>query len=111
VTVAGERAVNPNTASPEVLLAVVGDGRVVERILAARAHGPLDDAAIDVLADDFPDGTRALLMPRGQRYGVRAVAAVGDLRRGVEATVWVPAGLPPAVVAWRPFVPDPEEQG
>jgi len=36
---------------------------------------------------------------------VQATASVGEVRRGVEATLWAPAGIDPEVVAGRTFVP------
>jgi type II secretory pathway component PulK len=105
VTTAGETAVNPNTASREVLVAVLGDGAAVERVLAARTREPLDERALGALLPDLPAGAGALLTARSQRYGVRAVAAVGALRRGVDAQLWAPAGTEPAIVAWQPFAP------
>lgn len=101
VTVAAEHAVNPNTASREVLLAVLRDPVVVERLLSARANRPLADGDVSALAAD----QRARLVTRGQYYRVRAVAGVDALRRGVEATLAAPAGVDPEVVTWRPFVP------
>jgi general secretion pathway protein K len=102
VTVAGERGVNPNTASREVLLAVLDDQVTVERLLAARARGPLD---ADRLAALLPDraAARRLLVPRGQHYTVRVVAGVGRIRRAAKAVVWAPAGLDPEIVSWRPL--------
>src|SRR5439155_913036 len=44
VAVADEHAVNPNTASREVLLAVVQDVAAVDRLLAERARRPLAGA-------------------------------------------------------------------
>jgi general secretion pathway protein K len=108
VTAAGEPAVNPNTASREVLLAVVDDAAAVERLLAARARGPLGDEELTALLADVPAALRQALTPRGQRYTVRATAGVGEVRRGVEATLWAPAGIDPEVVAWRTFVPGSE---
>jgi len=106
VTTAGEHVVNPNTASPEVLAAVLGDA-VAARVVAARTRAPLDAAAIDALVGDLPPGTRALLAPRGQRYRVSVTAQVGDETRAVEATLWAPPGADPEVVAWRPLVTPP----
>lgn len=111
VTVAGERAVNPNTASREVLLAVLGDTALAERVLVARARGPLDDDALAVLLPDLPASTAPLLTARSQRYTVRVVASVGELRRGLEATLWAPAGSEADVIAWGPFVPGREALG
>jgi general secretion pathway protein K len=105
VTVAGEHAVNPNTASREVLLAVLDDAATVERLLTARARGPLDDAGLTALIGDVSPTLRERLVTRGQRYVVRSVARVGALTRGVEATLWAPEEIDPTVVMWRRFVP------
>jgi general secretion pathway protein K len=102
VTVAGEHAVNPNTAAREVLLAVVNDPAAVDRLLGARARGPITDDQLAALLPDAPTAVRTALATRGQRYAVRARAGVGRVRRAVEATVWAPAGVDPVVVAWRP---------
>ena len=102
VTAAGEHAVNPNTASREVLLAVVQDPAAVERLLAARARGPIGPDQLTALLPDAASALRLPLSVRGQRYAVRAVAGVGDVRRTVEATLWAPVGADPEVVAWRP---------
>src|SRR6266478_3677484 len=80
VTIAGEHAVNPNTASREVLLAA-------------------EDIA--ALLPGTTDSVRLALTPRGQHYMVRAVGGVGAVRRTVEATVSAPAGVESEVVAWR----------
>ena len=105
VSVAGEHAVDPNTASREVLLAVLDDAATVERIIAARARGPIDESGVTALLGDVSPAVRGTLVTRGQRYTVRAVARVGGLARGAEATVWAPGGVDPTVVAWRPFIP------
>lgn len=105
VTVAGEHHVNPNTASREVLLAVVQDAGTVERLLAARARGPITDDQIRALLDGAPPAVRQALVARGQCYTVRAVAGVGDVRRAVEATLFAPEGAQPEVIAWRPSRP------
>jgi general secretion pathway protein K len=103
VTVAGEHAVNPNTAPREVLLAVVQDAALVERLLAARTRASLGEADLDRLLSDAP-ATRVMLTHAGQRYLVRSIAGVGELRRGVEATLSSPGdGLDPEVMAWRPL--------
>jgi len=101
VTVVPEHAVNPNTASREVLLAVLRDPVAVERVLSARADHPLADADLTALSGD----AGARLAIRGQYYRVRALAGVDALRRGVGATLSAPAGVEPAIVTWRPFVP------
>ncbi len=105
VTVAGEHAVNPNTASRVVLLAVLGDAGLVDRVLAARTGAPLDADTLAALLPDLPGATRARLTPTGQRFTVRALAQVGDMRREVEATLWAPPGVAPEITAWRPLPP------
>ena len=93
VTVAGEPRVNPNTAPREVLVAVLGDPVRVERILAERQRGPIE-----------PSGS--WLTARGEHYTARVVAGVGELRRGVEVTLWALPGTPAEITAWRSIVPD-----
>jgi general secretion pathway protein K len=105
VTAAGEPAVNVNTAPRPVLLAVLGEATAAARVEDARARRPLDENGLDALLPDLPPGVRALLTTRSQRYGVRAVAEVDGVRRGVAAVVWAAGGLAPAVVAWEPSVP------
>src|SRR6266478_5821661 len=106
VTVAGEHAVNPNTASREVLLAVVQDAAAVDRLLAARGRDAIAAEDVAALLPDASPAVRLALTPRGQHYTVRAVGSVGPVRRGVEATLAAPPGLDPAVVAWRALEPD-----
>src|SRR5213592_989379 len=101
VTVAGEHAVNPNTASREVLLAVVQDAAAVDRLLAERARRPLAVEDISALLAGAPDTVRLALTPRGQHYAVRAVGGVGAVRRTVEATLSAPVGVEPEIVASR----------
>ena len=104
VAVAGEHVVNPNTASREVLAAVLQDPAAVERLLAARARGSLEADEVSALLPETPAATRALLAPRGQRYPVRVTAGVDELRRGVDALLAAPAGVEPEIVGWRPAV-------
>ena len=99
VTVAGERAINPNTASEEVLVALAGPAAAA-RVLAARRRGPLARETFRTLLPDVP---LRRLTDRGSFYRVVSVGEVGDVRRAVEATVRAPMGLAPAVVAWRPI--------
>ena len=110
VTVAPEARVNPNTASREVLLAVVDDAAAVERLLAARARAAIDPekdlpAILPGATPDAIDALRARLTARGTSYTVRAVSAVGDLTRAAEATLFAPPGVAAEVTAWRPFRP------
>jgi general secretion pathway protein K len=102
ITTAGEQVVNPNTAAREVLVAVLGDEARADRVLAARARGPLDADAIAALLPELPAGIRQLLAPRGQRYRVTVTAEVGGEIRRVEATLWAPAGVEPQIIGWRP---------
>src|SRR5437867_1703841 len=101
VTVAGEHAVNPNTASREVLRAVVQDAAAVDRLLAARGGGAIAAEDVAALLPDAPGAVRLVLAPRGQHYTVRAVGGVGALRRTVETTLSAPAGVEPEIVSWR----------
>src|SRR5438094_429027 len=66
VTVAGEHAVNPNTASREVLRAVVQDAAAVDRLLAARGRGAIAAEDVAALLPDAPGAVRLVLAPRGQ---------------------------------------------
>ena len=99
LTAAGEPRVNPNTASREVLLALLQDPAVVERLLAERAHAP-------IAFDGLPAEVQPRLTSRGQHYTVRVAASVGQVRRAVEATIEAPGGATGEVVAWRLVVPD-----
>jgi general secretion pathway protein K len=106
VTAAGEPGVNPNTAAPEVLLAVAHDPAAVARVLTLRAGRPLRRADFDAL---LPGVASERLVERGEAYRVRAVAGVGEMRRAVEATLWAPpqTGRAPEIVAWQQ-VPAPD---
>jgi general secretion pathway protein K len=101
VTVAGETAINPNTAPREVLLAVVGDVTTVERLLTVRAAGPIAEEDLNNLFADRP-AIRQRLTPRGQHYTLRALAGVGEIRRAIEATLDAPLDR---IVAWRQLTP------
>lgn len=87
VTVAGEDGVNPNTAPPDVLLAIWPDPGRVGTILAARERGP-------VACDDLPTCTT-----RSATYTVRATGTVGAVSRTLEALVR--PGTDAAIVGWR----------
>jgi general secretion pathway protein K len=102
VTVAGERAVNPNTASQEVLVALAGPAAAA-RVLAARQKGPLARDAFPALLPGVPPRR---LTDRGSFYRVIAEGEVGTVRRAIEATVRAPAGLDAEVVSWRPIGED-----
>jgi general secretion pathway protein K len=110
VTVAGETAVNPNTAPREVLLALVpaADAAAVDRLLVRRGRAPIDPredlaALFPALTDPAHTTLRGRLTARGGYYTVRVRAGVGEARRTAEATLWAPAGIDPEVVAWRPL--------
>jgi len=110
VTVAAEARVNPNTASREVLLAVLEDAPTVERLLAARAQAPIDPekdlrTLLPGATPEALDALRARLTARGATYTVRALAGVGDLQRAAEATLFAPAGASAEVTAWCPLRP------
>ena len=98
---AGETAINPNTAPREVLLAVVGDVTTVERLLTARAAGPIAEEDLNHLFADRP-AIRQRLTLRGQHYTLRALAGVGEVRRAIEATLDAPLDR---IVAWRQLTP------
>lgn len=110
VTVAGEHAVNANTAPKEVLQAVLGDPSAVERVLAARARTPLDTDALDAELAALPPTSRGLLTVRAQHYTAHAIAQVGDIERAADATLWAPQGAPTTVVAWQPTRPPPADE-
>jgi len=99
--VAGEPAINPNTAPREVLLAVVGDPASVEHLLTARAKAPVTESDLNNLFANRPT-VRQRLTLRGQHYTLRALAAVGEVRRAVEATLDAPLDR---IVAWRQLSP------
>jgi general secretion pathway protein K len=101
VTVAGEPAINPNTASREVLTAVLSDVTTVDRLLAARTAGPLSDETLNGLFADRP-AIRQRLTLRGQHYTLRALAGVNEIRRAIEATLDAPLDR---IVAWRQLPP------
>ena len=102
VTVAGERAVNPNTASQEVLVALAGPAAAA-RVLAARREAPL---ARESFASFLPGVPTRRLTDRGSLYRVTAIGEVGTVRRAIEVTVRAPAGLEAEVMTWRPIGAD-----
>jgi len=101
VTVAGETAINPNTAPREVLLADVAAVTTVERLLTVRAAGPIAEEDLNNFFADRP-AIRQRLTPRGQHYTLRALAGVGEVRRAIEATLDAPLDR---IVAWRQLTP------
>jgi len=98
VTVAGERAVNPNTASEAVLVSIAGPAAAA-RVVAARRAGPLGRETFRTLLPDVP---ARRLTDRGSFYRIVSAGQVGEVRRVVEATVRAPAGLEAEVVAFAP---------
>ena len=88
VTTTGEDGVNPNTASPAVMLAVWEPARV-GTLLAARRRGPVE-------CDDLPHCTT-----RSAAYTVRATGRVGTIARTAEAVVRVLPGVDAEVTSWR----------
>ena len=101
VTVAGEPAINPNTAPREVLLAVIGDPASVDHLVTGRAAAPITEADLNNLFANRP-AIRQRLTLRGQHYTLRALAGVGEVRRAVEATLDAPLDR---IVAWRQLSP------
>jgi general secretion pathway protein K len=74
----GERAVNPNTAPPEVLRAWLRDDAAAERIAARR------------LREIVPCRGLPACTTQSRVYLVHLQARVHGVRRAVEATLWVP---------------------
>jgi len=95
VTTAGEDGVNPNTASPEVMLAVWPEPSRVGELVAARRRGPVE-------CDDLPACTT-----RSAAYTVRATGHVGTVARTAEAVVRVLPGVDAEVTSWRWTAPRP----
>jgi general secretion pathway protein K len=89
VTVAGEDGVNPNTASPDVMLAAWPDPGRVGTLLAARERGAVE-------CGDLPHCTT-----RSRVYTVRATGRVGAIGRIGEAVVRALPGVDAEIVAWR----------
>jgi general secretion pathway protein K len=89
VTVAGEDGVNPNTAAPEVMLALWSDPARVSGLVAERERGPVE-------CGDLPRCTT-----RSTTYTVRATGEVGAVTRTAEALVRVVGGVDAEVVGWR----------
>jgi general secretion pathway protein K len=89
LTVAGEDGVNPNTASPEVMLAMWPNPSRVGELLAARARGPVE-------CGDLPQCTT-----RSATYTVRATGRVGAAARMAEAIVRIVPSTDAEIVGWR----------
>ena len=96
VTTTGDTQINPNTASRDVLLAVVGDVGLVDTWMRSRLQRPIDPA-------DAPPSVAARLTARGQYYRVRATGGVGAARRTVVAIVRVLDGADPTLIDWQPL--------
>lgn len=110
LTAAGEGAVNPNTASREVLVAI-SDEPTTDALLAARTRRAIDPSIdLPALLPGMPPERRQALQrqltARGQHYTVSAVGGVGEAQRAVEALLAAPRGSAAAIVAWRPRVAD-----
>ena len=93
VTTAGEDGVNPNTASPTVMLAVWPEPSRVGELVAARRRGPVE-------CDDLPHCTT-----RSAAYTVRATGRVGTVARTAEAVVRVLTGYDAEITSWRWTIP------
>ena len=78
VATAGERAVNPNTASPAVLAAWLGSEPMARAMLVRREHGPVPCSGMPGCAT------------RSSFYLVGVEARVHGAVRAVRATLWVP---------------------
>jgi general secretion pathway protein K len=89
LTVAGEDGVNPNTASPEVMLALWPNPSRVGELLAARARGPVE-------CGDLPQCTT-----RSDTYTVRATGRVGPVARTAEAVVRIVPSTDAEILGWR----------
>jgi general secretion pathway protein K len=89
VTTASEDGVNPNTAPPDVMLAVWPNPSRVAELVAGRARGP-------VACDDLPGCTT-----RSRSYTVRATGTVGRATRTAEALIRVLGTIDAEVAAWR----------
>lgn len=92
VTARGDGRVNPNTAPHEVLEAWLDDPARARALLAQREHGLVG-------CDDLPACTT-----RAQRFRVRVVAGVDEVRRAADVVVWT-AGGRAEVTAWRAVAP------
>jgi general secretion pathway protein K len=90
VATAGERAVNPNTAPPEVLAAWLGSDDTAFAMLARRTRTPVPCAGMPACTT------------RSDAYLVHVVAVVHGVRGAVTATLWVPPMGPAEVRAVRP---------
>ena len=99
VTTSGETLVNPNTASREVLVALLDDPGLVDAWLRLREHGAIDPATA-------PAAIAARLTTRGQFYRVRATGGVADARRTIVAVVRLFDGADPVLVSWHPLAED-----
>jgi general secretion pathway protein K len=96
VATSGERAVNPNTASPAVLAAWLGSESAADALLARRERGWVPCTGLPACAT------------RTRFYLVHVEARVHDTVRTVSATVWVPPSGPADV---RSVVPSAAEEG
>lgn len=93
VATAGERGVNPNTASPEVLAAWLGDAGAARAMLERRARAPL------------PCSGMPACVTRSAFYLVDVEARVHGAVRAAQATLWVPPRGPAEIRAVGPSAP------
>ena len=89
VTAAGEDGVNPNTASPAVMLAVWPEPSRVGELVAARRRGVVE-------CGDLPHCTT-----RSVTYTVRATGHVGSIARTAEVVLRVLPGVDAQLASWR----------
>jgi general secretion pathway protein K len=85
---AGEDGINPNTAPPDVMLAVWDPHRTGE-LIAARRRGPVE-------CGDLPH-----CITRSTHYLIRATGTVGPTSQTIEARVRVLPGLDAEIEEWR----------
>lgn len=102
LTTSGESQVNPNTASREVLLAIVDDAALVDTWLRTRAHAVIDPSAL-------APAVAARLTLRGQYYRVQATGGVDEARRTLVAIVRVIDGGDPMIISWQSLADVPPD--
>jgi len=90
VSAGGQPGLNPNTASPAVLEAWLGDPVRVARILATR-----DETTIDCV------GLRHCML-RSRRFLVHVRATVGPVDRAADVTILAAPGLQSTIERWEP---------
>jgi hypothetical protein len=93
LTTSPEDGINPNTAPPEVMLAVWDPTRVGE-IIATRQRTPVE-------CNDLPHCTT-----RSTHYLIRATGTAGPVSHTIEARVRILPGLDAQIVEWRGAAPE-----